>query len=354
MYSQQVAVLAYHHLSDTAKSNVTITPELFRDQLVYLLKHNYRFITLKQFRQFLQGGAVPDNSVLVTFDDGYESFYQYGYPILKELGIPAVNFVITGDLDNPQGSTIPSLSKTEIEQMVQQPDFIDVQCHSDRLHAKVNNDEALLTSFVAVNGALETEEQYERRIVRDTDQCIGKLSALYPPERPTAIDFYAYPFGDYDSEASRLVQESGIRYAFTVVSEMALQTDDPLQIPRITAGNPSITPERLHQSIMRKVVDLERTFDYISLRDGVGQIGGTLLKDADGNISFNYHEKSWVVHTDTLTIAKDGQTIPLDHPLKVARRRLYIDFHDLERVMNVHITYDPVNYKFYERVTPAR
>lgn len=350
MYKDQVAVLMYHHLSDTDKSNVTITPALFREQLLYLKQKNYHFISLKQFRYFLKGGAVPDNAVLVTFDDGYESFYQYAYPVLKELGIPAVNFVITGDLDNPKESKIPSLSRDMIKEMTRQPDLIDVQCHSDRLHTKQNDTEPLLTSFMAIGGKQETLEQYSQRIIEDTNACVRKLGEVYG--RP--VDFYAYPFGAFDADASRLIRNAGIQYAFTVVSEMATRNDDPMQLPRITAGNPSITPEELHQSIMRKVVDLDSSFDYISLRQGVSQIGGTLLKDQDGNISFNYHDKRWVVHPDSLTITQDGREIPLSKPLKVSQRRIYIDFQDLQRVMKVNITYNPVNHKFYERVTPPK
>ncbi len=43
----------------------------------------------------MEGATVPSNAVLVTFDDGYQSFYTAAYPILKSLRIPAVNFVIT-------------------------------------------------------------------------------------------------------------------------------------------------------------------------------------------------------------------------------------------------------------------
>jgi len=350
LYRDQVAVLAYHHLSDTDKSNVTISPALFRSQLEYLRQKNYHFISLRQFRHFLRGGSVPDNAVLVTFDDGYESFYQYGYPILKELNIPAVNFVITGDLDHPLDSNLPSLSKEMIREMTGEPNFIDVQCHSDALHAKRNNTEPLLTSLIPVNGRLETPEEHDRRISRDTAVCREKLEEINA--RP--VEFYAYPFGDYDADSSRAIQQAGIRYAFTVTSEMATRDDDPMQLPRITGGNPSITPEELDRTIRRKVVDLNRAFGYIPLRDGVAQIGGTLLKTGDGNISFNYHDKQWIVHTDTLTITRDGRRLPLQKPLEVRNRRLYIDFTDLERVMQVHIVYNPLNQTFYERMTPTR
>ncbi len=95
MYQNQVAVITYHHIDPSVQGDVTITPKLFRSQLIDLLDRNYHFITLDQLLAYYEGQEVPPNAVLITFDDGYESFYNYAYPVLKELSIPAVNFVIT-------------------------------------------------------------------------------------------------------------------------------------------------------------------------------------------------------------------------------------------------------------------
>ncbi|MFE5323601.1 polysaccharide deacetylase family protein [Paenibacillus sp. NPDC056579] len=248
-YSDQVAVLAYHHLSEKEQSSVTITPQLFREQLSYLKRKGYHFITLDQFKQYIEGAPVPKKAVLVTFDDGYESFYTYGYPVLQELRIPAVNFVITKDLDHPKATHLPSLSREEIREMKRQSDLVDFQCHSHGLHAKANG-KPLLTSYLLADGKPETQDEYRARIVNDTQKCINGLYELHNKK----VDTYAYPFGMYHKEASELVQQGGIGYAFTVTSRMATRKDDPLQLPRINAGNPSITPKKLHKTIIRRAI----------------------------------------------------------------------------------------------------
>ncbi|WP_079914537.1 polysaccharide deacetylase family protein [Paenibacillus sp. 32352] len=248
-YTQQVAVLAYHHLSHDEQSNVTITPQLFREQLSFLRQKGYHFITLDQFKQFIEGGSVPNKAVLVTFDDGYESFYTYGYPILKELGIPAVNFVVTKDLHHPKRPHLPSLSQEEIRTMALETKDIDFQCHSHDMHAKMNG-RPHLTSLLHREGAAETPEEYRQRVLKDTNACIRNLYELHSEP----VDSYAYPFGMYHQEATDLIRQAGIKYAFTVASHMAIRADDPMQIPRINAGNPSITPESLHQTIMRRAI----------------------------------------------------------------------------------------------------
>jgi peptidoglycan/xylan/chitin deacetylase (PgdA/CDA1 family) len=39
--------------------------------------------------------------VLVTFDDGYRSYHDLAYPVLRRYGIPAVVFLVTGLVDEP-------------------------------------------------------------------------------------------------------------------------------------------------------------------------------------------------------------------------------------------------------------
>ncbi|MCZ8517454.1 polysaccharide deacetylase family protein [Paenibacillus filicis] len=254
-YSDRVAVIAYHHIDDQIQGDVTITTARFRDQLTDLLQRGYHFISLQQFRAYMAGGPVPPNAVLVTFDDGYRSFYTNAYPVLKELNIPATNFVITKDLANPLASRIPSLSREEIRQMTGETKGIDVQCHTDNLHDVGPDGGALFTTPQKIGGRMETEAEFERRIVEDTKMCRAKLAELYPgPE-----DAFAYPFGIYDQHSASLLQQAGIRYAFTTVSGLTSRSTDPMQIPRINAGSPFVQANSLNNLIIRKLHQSQST-----------------------------------------------------------------------------------------------
>ncbi|MCD1258916.1 polysaccharide deacetylase family protein [Paenibacillus athensensis] len=257
-YRDQVAVLMYHHIHDKDESSSTITSALFRSQLRMLKDNGYRFLTLAEFESFMQGAPVPDNAVLVTFDDGYQSFYTAAYPILRELGVPAVNFVITMNLANPLGSYIPSLSGDEIREMTQAGVGIDVGCHTDALHYKLPSGKAALVGRLSAG---ETDDAYKQRVAGDATACRQKLAAL----TTQPLDAYAYPYGIASPLAAQLVQNAGFRYAFTITPEMATRRADPLHIPRINAGSPNISPEELHRSIQRRIellpggVDAERS-----------------------------------------------------------------------------------------------
>ncbi|GAA4878491.1 hypothetical protein GCM10023310_68180 [Paenibacillus vulneris] len=350
MYEDQVAVIMYHHLSDTAKSSVTITPKLFREQLEYLADKHYNFITLEQFKHYMAGGEVPDNAVLVTFDDGYRSFYDIAYPILKEMHIPAVNFIITRYLDNPDGSNIPFMTRQQLSEILSHPeDNIEFECHSDSLHEQING-QPMLTSRQNANGTLENSTDYANKVISDTNTCKNKLSQV----NGGPISTYAYPFGGVDPNAAALVHQAGIEYGFTTVSEMATRNDDPMQIPRITGGNPSITPDELHRTIMRKVVSLDPAFGYIPFRESVGQIGGTMIQDHDGTINFYYSGNHWTTRKGSSVVMLGDQPIDLDSPITLKRRHAQIQFNDLQKAMGIRIAFNPISKTFSERLTPVK
>jgi peptidoglycan/xylan/chitin deacetylase (PgdA/CDA1 family) len=252
-YKDQLAVIMYHHIFDQDTSSSTITTKLFRAQLTLLKTKGYQFISLQQMKEFLDGAPIPEKAVLVTFDDGYESFYNNAYPILKEMSIPAVNFIITGSLEHPKQDIPKKMSREQIKAMLSDSSLIEVQCHTDSLHNKNPLGKALLVGHLTADGKAETNEQFKQRIVNDTQTCISKLNPL----NTAPVDTFAYPFGIYSPESAKFIHEAGIKYAFTILTKMTTRQVDHLRIPRINAGSPNITPEALEKSIQRSIIPVK-------------------------------------------------------------------------------------------------
>ncbi len=60
---------------------------------------------MQQFIAFLNGkNTVPPDAVVLTFDDGYQSFYKYAYPALKDQDMTATNFIIVDYLGTNPGT----------------------------------------------------------------------------------------------------------------------------------------------------------------------------------------------------------------------------------------------------------
>ena len=86
-------VLAYHKISPHKEFGLTtIHPEIFEKQLQRIQKSGFITIT---FLDLLTNPELPDKPIIITFDDGYESLYQYALPILKNYGFKAVIYVLS-------------------------------------------------------------------------------------------------------------------------------------------------------------------------------------------------------------------------------------------------------------------
>ncbi|MFE5935332.1 polysaccharide deacetylase family protein [Streptomyces sp. NPDC056470] len=86
----RLAVLGYHGVDD---------PTTFAAHLD-LLQRSFVPVSLEQVEEAAHGGRrLPAHSVLVTFDDGDRSVYTHALPMLTARGIPAVCFVIPGLVD---------------------------------------------------------------------------------------------------------------------------------------------------------------------------------------------------------------------------------------------------------------
>lgn len=345
-YQGKIAVLLYHHIDDQAQSGGTITTALFREQLSHLKQQGFQFITFQQFKRFMEGGEVPDNAVLVTFDDGYSSFYTNAYPVLKQLSVPAVHFIITKDLENPHHSRIPSLSKDQIMEMTGAGDFIEVQTHTNNLHNK-QSEKAYLTTRLkmegkAAEGKTEEDAAYCDRIVADIQTSVDKLKPLQINE----IDALAYPFGIYHKQATELVKQAGIRYAFTVQPGILERDMDPYQIPRINAGGPWITPDMLMEKIQSQVMSFDEPLKTLPLRNVMEQIGGSVQKNADNQLELYLGKEKWKLISPTEAVHSDGKKVTFSKPLKTKNKRTCIDYADFQKLYGDFAVYDANTRRF--------
>ncbi len=101
--SQNVPILVYHNILPTPsfKESATalqyrITPEVFAAQMKYLSDHDYNTVTFATLLKDLKGGiALPEKSVVLTFDDGWKNQYENAVPVLEKYNFNATFFIIS-------------------------------------------------------------------------------------------------------------------------------------------------------------------------------------------------------------------------------------------------------------------
>lgn len=91
-----VLILEYHKVNDTDSDEYTTRTKDFMNQMEYLSEQGYKTISLMDFvKAEKYKEKLPDKSVILTFDDGYEDSYTNVMPILAEHGMKGTVFVIT-------------------------------------------------------------------------------------------------------------------------------------------------------------------------------------------------------------------------------------------------------------------
>ena len=178
-------ILMYHYISeppedaDEYRTDLSVPPERFRQQLQYLKDHGFTAIDLYDLSLAVTARrALPDKPIILTFDDGYLDNYENAFPILREFGFTATFFIVTEFVDNgtPGYVTWPMVREMAAAGM-------RIENHS-RTHADMtaHTRDGLIWQ---IRGAQET--------------LAAQLG--YAPR------FFCYPGGRYDEDTIAMLQE---------------------------------------------------------------------------------------------------------------------------------------------------
>jgi peptidoglycan/xylan/chitin deacetylase (PgdA/CDA1 family) len=218
MASNSVPVLMYHHLLTGSEKNkaykfndAVITTEMFAFQMKLLHDNRYSALTLNQLERFIQGEeAIPDKSVVITFDDGYLSNFRYAYPILHTYHYKAAIFAITGNIRRaPEEFNPDGLNYISWQQLLPYSDVFQYEGHTGYLHRKQGSKSFLL--------ARRPED-----VLLDLKQSKQLLGCRY----------FAYPYGQYDKQTVKLIQQAGYKMAFTTYPARVEQGMPLYELPR--------------------------------------------------------------------------------------------------------------------------
>ena len=192
---QTVPVLTYHQFSTDGTSNrMTVPAPKFEAQMRFLRDNDYRVVSLDQFFDFLEFKTqLPERAVVITADDGWKSFYDVAYPILKKYGYPATLFIYT---DFPESDEL-ALTWPMVKEMAK--NGVDIECHS-KSHRNLR---------------MQRNEEF-KAYVKTLDEEIRGEQAEMKRKAGVACSYLAYPYGGRNPLVLALTQKYGFRAAFTV------------------------------------------------------------------------------------------------------------------------------------------
>jgi len=205
-----VPILMYHHIRINPKPNdsvlaaLSVSPTQLEQQLTYLSSHNYSAITLDELSDALDGKvSLPENPVVLTFDDGYKNFYENAFPLLKKYHMKAVQFVAT-DVVNTQAY----LTWDQITEM-NKSRLIEFGAHT-RHHANLPE----LSPNSIVDEIMGSKIKLERHLRKQ-------------------VNWFAYPYGSYNDFIKQTVANSGFKGAVSTIYGAAQSKDNVFLSPRI-------------------------------------------------------------------------------------------------------------------------
>ena len=99
MSERKLFISMYHYTRDLRHSRFPeikgLDVESFRQQLEFFEK-NFNVVRMEQVIEAVKGGTpLPENALLLTFDDGYIDNYTFAFPLLEEFGFQG-SFFISG------------------------------------------------------------------------------------------------------------------------------------------------------------------------------------------------------------------------------------------------------------------
>ena len=238
-YRDKVLVISYQHVAQKTNS-ATITPQLFAAHMQTIKDYGYNVISMEQFLKFMdKQGTVPPNALVITFEDGYESFYTQAYPILNNFGYVASNFIVVAPTEE-SNTEIPHLSWDQMRELKKiGMSFYSHTYDSHKITTDKNGAQTyVLTSpiFLEKTKNWETQEEYEARVREDLQKADNFLQDKLENQRK----LLAFPYGAYNPTVLNIAQQLGIEYFFT--EKEGINEPGMKEIKRINVGAPDISP----------------------------------------------------------------------------------------------------------------
>lgn len=231
-FLQNLTVLSYHEVVEGTNSiipNYAVTTDQFESHLDWLKKNGYHFVNVDQVLAAQKGQKLlTEKSVLLTFDDGYESFYQNVYPIIQQRKIPVVLAVVGSWLKPKAGQKVQfgdeTISRNQIVSIQQLQDMqksglVEVASHSYDLHRGIlgnpqgNTQPAATTRlYEASTKSYESDRAYAQRIQSDLKQ----NNQFLEKNGIKAPRIMVWPYGRYNLKTVQLAEQAGMSISLTL------------------------------------------------------------------------------------------------------------------------------------------
>ena len=227
MQPGEYLVVCYHNVPIKAHpgNSYGVSQNIFIEQMEYLRTHGYHPVSLGDILSAREGKKdLPDNPILLTFDDAYISYYKFVFPVLKTFGYPSLLAVVGSWIDNPpDGLPEPLMNWDQIRE-VAQSDLVEIASHTYDLHKGIRyNPQGNVGPAVNVfafdpdTETYETEDEYRARIESD----FIAQNSLFTRKLGVTPRAVVWPYGRFNQIGIDVAHKAGCLFTFTLEDGVA-------------------------------------------------------------------------------------------------------------------------------------
>ena len=196
-----IITIMYHRFEENKYPSTNIRINNFIEHIKLIKNDGIKFVNPSNFENELNNNK-NERKILITIDDGYQSFYDNAWPILKKNKIPFILFVSTREVGKKGYMTWENIR--EIEKY----DFVEIGNHSHTHDYLID---------------------FEEKEIKDD---LVKSMNIFKEELGKNSIFFSYPFGEYSVNLKNIVIDLGFKYAFGQHSGVADYTKNLFEMPR--------------------------------------------------------------------------------------------------------------------------
>ncbi|WP_338804941.1 poly-beta-1,6-N-acetyl-D-glucosamine N-deacetylase PgaB [Xenorhabdus griffiniae] len=248
-------VLAYHDVEDDGADQrfMSVRTSALNDQFAWLRENGYQPITVDQILTANQGGTpLPPKAVLLTFDDGYSSFYHRVFPLLKAYNWPAILAPVGIWVDAPAekpvdfgGLMVARERFTTWEQVAEmsRSGLVEIGSHTYQHHyGAIANPQGNTEPAAAIRiydpktRKYESEQAFRQRMEKDIATITQRIIAATGKQPRVWI----WPYGIDNGVTLEIAKHYGYKMALTLDNGLA-NVNNLDNVPRILlTHNPSL------------------------------------------------------------------------------------------------------------------
>ncbi len=227
----QTIIFCYHRFVEKIHNPQTeITPAAFEAEMKQLKDSGITVIGMQDFLAWKRGEKnIPPRCAIITFDDGWKSQYEVGWPIMKKFNYPLTLFIYT---EGVRGGHFGGGEAITWEMLSEMRDAgVDIEAHSA-------THQDLRKGFDAIAKKKLSGAEYEQWLQNEIVGC----KQLLEQRLGIKVNCYAVPFGNYNDHVKEVAKNAGYEAMFTVYGQPITFTSANDSIGRyaIEANKPKV------------------------------------------------------------------------------------------------------------------